>query len=85
MGGYQSEAKAINVMSMCITEFNDSRTYILLFQSYDVFREIEMRNVNEKTNTLIARFGIASLLVCLSAAVWQIWHIQSFFKNKKLI
>lgn len=48
-------------------------------------REREMRNVSEYTNTKVAWFGITSLMICLSVAGWQLWHLKSYFERKKLI
>eukprot|EP00250_Pteridium_aquilinum_P005925 c15941_g1_i1 orf=276-905(+) len=48
-------------------------------------REEEMRNINETTNTRLAWFSIASLLMCLLVAGLQLWHLKTFFEKKKLI
>lgn len=48
-------------------------------------RERDMRNVSEFTNTKVAWFGITSLMICLSAAGLQLWHLKSYFEKKKLI
>ncbi|KAL2650623.1 hypothetical protein R1flu_018751 [Riccia fluitans] len=48
-------------------------------------REKEMRDLNETTNARVAWFSIISLLICLSVAGWQLWHLKSFFERKKLL
>ncbi|MCO5570852.1 hypothetical protein L7F22_024580 [Adiantum nelumboides] len=48
-------------------------------------REDEMRKVNETTNSRLAWFSIASLLICLTVAGLQLWHLKTFFEKKKLI
>ncbi|KAH7307290.1 hypothetical protein KP509_22G052800 [Ceratopteris richardii] len=48
-------------------------------------REEEMRAINETTNSRLAWFSLASLLICLSVAGLQIWHLKTFFEKKKLI
>ncbi|KAH7421393.1 hypothetical protein KP509_13G055000 [Ceratopteris richardii] len=48
-------------------------------------RESEMRNLNERTNTKVAWFGIASMFACLAVTSWQLWHLHRFFKRKKLL
>ncbi|MCE2056059.1 hypothetical protein HAX54_043977 [Datura stramonium] len=48
-------------------------------------REAEMRSVSETTNTRVASFSIASLGVCVLAAVLQILYLKRYFQKKKLI
>ncbi|CAD6337275.1 unnamed protein product [Miscanthus lutarioriparius] len=48
-------------------------------------REAEMRTVSEKTNSRVAWFSILSLGVCVAVSVLQLWHLQGFFRKKKLI
>ncbi|XP_062220412.1 transmembrane emp24 domain-containing protein p24delta3-like [Phragmites australis] len=48
-------------------------------------REAEMRTVSEKTNARVAWFSILSLGVCIAVSVLQLWHLQGYFRKKKLI
>ncbi|RCV08516.1 hypothetical protein SEVIR_1G339600v4 [Setaria viridis] len=48
-------------------------------------REAEMRIVSEKTNARVAWFSILSLGVCIAVSILQLWHLQGFFRKKKLI
>ncbi|XP_057974258.1 transmembrane emp24 domain-containing protein p24delta7-like [Malania oleifera] len=48
-------------------------------------REEEMQGLNRSTNTIMATLGFFSLLVCLSVAGLQLWHLKSFFERKKLL
>lgn len=48
-------------------------------------REQEMRNISEDTNSRVAWFSIASLAVCVSSGVWQLWYLKRFFQRKKLL
>ncbi|KAE8814080.1 transmembrane emp24 domain-containing protein p24delta4 [Hordeum vulgare] len=48
-------------------------------------REAEMREVSEKTNARVAWFSILSLGVCMVVSVLQLWHLQGYFRKKKLI
>ncbi|GJN00370.1 hypothetical protein PR202_ga17795 [Eleusine coracana subsp. coracana] len=48
-------------------------------------REAEMRTVSEKTNSRVAWFSILSLAVCIVVSVLNLWHLQGFFRKKKLI
>ncbi|XP_031386411.1 transmembrane emp24 domain-containing protein p24delta9-like [Punica granatum] len=48
-------------------------------------REEEMQDLNRATNANMARLSFLSLVVCLSVAGLQLWHLKSFFEKKKLI
>uniref|UniRef100_A0A804QRS3 GOLD domain-containing protein n=1 Tax=Zea mays TaxID=4577 RepID=A0A804QRS3_MAIZE len=48
-------------------------------------READMRTVSERTNSTVAWFSILSLGVCVAVSVLQLWHLQGFFRKKKLI
>ncbi|GFP87340.1 transmembrane emp24 domain-containing protein p24delta7 [Phtheirospermum japonicum] len=48
-------------------------------------REEEMQQLNVSTNSKMAWLSFLSLVVSLSVAGLQIWHLKSFFQKKKLI
>ncbi|CAI5479579.1 unnamed protein product [Closterium sp. Yama58-4] len=48
-------------------------------------READMRDLNEVTNSRVAWLSIVSLLVCVSLAALQLWHLKAFFERKKLL
>ncbi|XP_073023038.1 transmembrane emp24 domain-containing protein p24delta7-like [Primulina eburnea] len=48
-------------------------------------REGEMHLLNRSTNSKMAWLSFLSLVVCLSVAGLQLWHLKSFFEKKKLI
>ncbi|CAL8141178.1 unnamed protein product [Prunus armeniaca] len=48
-------------------------------------REEEMQQLNRSTNSKMATFSFLSLLVCLSVAGLQLWHLKMFFERKKLL
>ncbi|KAH6809865.1 emp24/gp25L/p24 family/GOLD family protein [Perilla frutescens var. frutescens] len=48
-------------------------------------REEEMQLLNKATNSKMFVFSLLSILVCLSVAGLQLWHLKSFFEKKKLI
>ncbi|KAM4121073.1 hypothetical protein ACJW30_03G180300 [Castanea mollissima] len=48
-------------------------------------REEEMQVLNKTTNNSMAWLSILSLIVCLSVAGLQVWHLKTFFEKKKLI
>ncbi|KAI3520860.1 hypothetical protein L1887_10312 [Cichorium endivia] len=48
-------------------------------------REETMQHLIRSTNSKMATFSFFSLVVCLSVAALQLWHLKSFFQRKKLI
>ncbi|PIN03931.1 putative cargo transport protein EMP24 (p24 protein family) [Handroanthus impetiginosus] len=48
-------------------------------------REEEMQQLNVSTNSKMAWLSFLSLVVSLSVAGLQLWHLKSFFEKKKLI
>ncbi|XP_057436045.1 transmembrane emp24 domain-containing protein p24delta7-like [Lotus japonicus] len=48
-------------------------------------REEEMHDLNRATNSKMFTFSFLSLLVCLSVAGLQLWHLKAFFERKKLL
>lgn len=48
-------------------------------------REDEMQALNRDTNSRMGWLSILSLLVCVSVAGLQLWHLKSFFEKKKII
>ncbi|KAF3659914.1 putative transmembrane emp24 domain-containing protein p24delta9-like isoform 2 [Capsicum annuum] len=48
-------------------------------------REEEMQELNRDTSYKLAWMTGLSILVCLSVAGLQVWHLKTFFEKKKLI
>ncbi|GAV77578.1 EMP24_GP25L domain-containing protein [Cephalotus follicularis] len=48
-------------------------------------REEEMQLLNRATNSKMTGLSFLSLLVCVSVAGLQLWHLKSFFERKKLL
>ncbi|OIT26995.1 PREDICTED: transmembrane emp24 domain-containing protein p24delta9 [Nicotiana attenuata] len=48
-------------------------------------REAEMQELNRSTNSKMAWMTGLSILICLSVAGLQLWHLKTFFEKKKLI
>lgn len=48
-------------------------------------REEEMQQLNRSTNSKMASLSLLSLLVCLSVAGLQFWHLKTYFERKKLL
>ena len=48
-------------------------------------REEEMQQLNRSTNSKMATLSFLSIVVCLSVAGLQFWHLKTFFERKKLL
>ncbi|KAL6656119.1 hypothetical protein ACP70R_006945 [Stipagrostis hirtigluma subsp. patula] len=48
-------------------------------------KEANMSDVNEKTNARIMWLSMMALSVCIIVSVLQLWHLQEYFRKKKLI
>ncbi|GKD64690.1 transmembrane emp24 domain-containing protein p24delta9-like protein [Tanacetum coccineum] len=48
-------------------------------------REEAMQHLIRSTNAKMATFSFFSLIVCLTVAAMQLWHLKTFFEKKKLI
>ncbi|KAG2635389.1 transmembrane emp24 domain-containing protein p24delta3-like [Panicum virgatum] len=48
-------------------------------------KEANMRDVSEKTNARVTWLSLLSLSVCVAVSVLQLWHLQEYFRKKKLI
>ncbi|CAN1313832.1 Transmembrane emp24 domain-containing protein p24delta9 [Linum perenne] len=48
-------------------------------------REEEMQELNRSTNSTMGWLGVFSLLMSLSVATFQFWHLKTFFEKKKII
>ncbi|CAN0896512.1 Transmembrane emp24 domain-containing protein p24delta9 [Linum grandiflorum] len=48
-------------------------------------REEEMQALNRSTNSTMGWLGVFSLLMSLSVASFQFWHLKTFFEKKKII
>ncbi|KAJ8530612.1 hypothetical protein K7X08_023493 [Anisodus acutangulus] len=75
----------IHVMEIELQKLFDIITSIHDDLFYLREREEEMQELNRATNSKMATFTALSLLICLSVAGLQIWHLKSFFEKKKLI
>lgn len=52
---------------------------------YQRDREEEFRNTSESTNSRIMWFSLGETLVLVLSGLYQVVHLKSFFKGKKLV
>jgi len=84
---YEEIAKLeqLNSMEIAIRRLNDRINQIRKEQSYQKGREIVFRNTSESTNARVMWWSILQLVVLVLTGVWQMKHLKSFFKAKKLV
>ncbi|XP_010258388.1 PREDICTED: transmembrane emp24 domain-containing protein p24delta9 [Nelumbo nucifera] len=75
----------IDVMELELKKLEDTVTSIHEEMFYLREREEEMQELNRKTNSRMAWLSFLSLIVCLSVAGLQLWHLKTFFERKKLL
>ncbi|ESW23249.1 hypothetical protein PHAVU_004G031200 [Phaseolus vulgaris] len=73
-----------------VMEFELKKLYDTVVSIHDEMfylreREEEMQDLNKSTNTKMFTLSFLSIVVCLSVAGMQIWHLKTFFERKKLL
>ncbi|KAJ8760961.1 hypothetical protein K2173_021999 [Erythroxylum novogranatense] len=76
---------SVEVMELELKKLYDSVIAIQEEMYYLREREEEMQDLNRATNSRMGWLSLLSLLVCLSVAGIQVWHLKTFFEKKKLI
>ncbi|XP_039009817.1 transmembrane emp24 domain-containing protein p24delta7-like [Hibiscus syriacus] len=75
----------VETMEVELKKLYDTVTVIHEEMFYLREREEEIQQLNKEANSKMATFGLFSLLLCLSVAGLQIWHLKTFFERKKLL
>ncbi|WCJ25702.1 emp24/gp25L/p24 family/GOLD family protein [Euphorbia peplus] len=75
----------IEIMELELKKLYDTVTSIHDEIFYLREREEEMQQLNRSTNTRITGLSLFSIVVCLSVAAMQIWHLKTYFERKKLL
>ncbi|KDP27175.1 hypothetical protein JCGZ_19874 [Jatropha curcas] len=75
----------IDVMELELKKLHDTVTSIHDEMFYLREREEEMQKLNRSTNYKMAGLSLLSILVCLSVAGLQLWHLKTYFERKKLL
>ncbi|KAI4339382.1 hypothetical protein MLD38_024333 [Melastoma candidum] len=76
---------SVDLMELELKKLEDTITYIHDEMFYLREREDEMQELNRSTNSRMAWMSLLSLVVCLSVAGLQLWHLKTFFEKKKII
>ncbi|KAK9675947.1 hypothetical protein RND81_11G043400 [Saponaria officinalis] len=83
--GSVAKKGSIDVMEVELKKLMDIVDSIHEEMFYLRDREEEMQELNRSTNSRMYWLGFVSLLVCLSVAGFQVWHLKTFFERKKLL
>ncbi|OIW10279.1 hypothetical protein TanjilG_28030 [Lupinus angustifolius] len=75
----------VDVMELEIRKLFETASDIHEEMNFLRQREEEMQEYNRTTNDRMFWFSFLSLIVCLSVAGLQLWHLKTFFEKKKLI
>ncbi|XAR65221.1 hypothetical protein NMG60_11009267 [Bertholletia excelsa] len=76
---------SVEVMELELKQLHETVKSIHDEMFYLREREQEMQNLNKATNSRMAWLSFLSLVVCLSVAGLQLWHLKTFFQKKKLV
>ena len=64
---------------------NDRVVDIRKEQAYFKQREADLRNQSELANANVMWFSVLQTAVLIGSGLWQIKHLKSFFKAKKMV
>ncbi|KAL8267534.1 hypothetical protein R6Q59_004878 [Mikania micrantha] len=76
---------SVEAMELELKKMEDTINWIHEEMLYLREREQQMVKQNMNTNSIMGWSGLFSLLLCLSVAGLQLWHLKSFFEKKKII
>ncbi|KAG6741766.1 hypothetical protein POTOM_055045 [Populus tomentosa] len=80
-----AKKEQVEVMEIELKKLLDTVTSINEEMFHLRVREEEMQQLNLSTNSKMAGLSFLSLVVCLSVAGLQLWHLKSHFERKKLL
>ncbi|KAL9380964.1 hypothetical protein Peur_026621 [Populus x canadensis] len=80
-----AKKEQVEVMEIELKKLLDTVTSINEEMFHLRVREEEMQQLNQSTNSKMAGLSFLSLVVCLSVAGLQLWHLKSYFERKKLL
>eukprot|EP01112_Ceratiomyxa_fruticulosa_P014173 TRINITY_DN403_c0_g2_i9.p1 TRINITY_DN403_c0_g2~~TRINITY_DN403_c0_g2_i9.p1 ORF type:complete len:217 (-),score=44.77 TRINITY_DN403_c0_g2_i9:142-792(-) len=84
---YEEIAKQehLGILEVAVRRLNDRVAAIRKEQSYQRGREVSFRNTSESTNARVMWWSALQVVVLLASGVFQMRHLKSFFKAKKLV
>jgi len=84
---YEEMAKQehLSALEVSVRRLNDRVASIRKEQSYQRGREVVFRNTSESTNARVTWWSVLQVIVLLASGIFQMRHLKSFFKAKKLV
>ncbi|CAK7322957.1 unnamed protein product [Dovyalis caffra] len=80
-----AKKERVDVMELELKKLLDTVKSIHEEMNYLRGREEEMQHLNRSTNSKMTGLSFLSILVCLSVAGLQLWHLKTYFERKKLL
>lgn len=59
--------------------------YVANDQIYFKNREERFQETSGSTSTRVFLVGMVQLVMCLAVGSWQLWSLQRYFKQKKIV
>jgi len=84
---YEEIAKQehLSAIQVSVRKLADRVRDIRSEQDYQRKREVTFRSTSESTNARVAWWSVIQTLILIITGLWQITHLKSFFKAKKLV
>jgi len=80
-----AKSEHLSSLEVQVRVLNDRVRDVRSLQSYMRGREAVFRNTSESTNSRVMWWSVLQVLVLIGVSLWQITHLKSFFKAKKLV
>jgi hypothetical protein len=80
-----AKAEHLNALELLVRKSNDRITQIRNEQGYQRARELAFRATSESTNTRVLIMACLQLVVLVACAVWQVYHLRTYFRKKKFV
>lgn len=80
-----AKAEHLNALELLIRKSNDRITQIRNEQGYQRARELAFRATSDSTGTRVLVMAFLQFVVLVACAVWQVYHLRTFFRKKKFV
>ncbi|CAH9074633.1 unnamed protein product [Cuscuta epithymum] len=84
---WESVAKAHNIegLELELKKLEETAKAIRQNTIHLMIKDLKMQRVSKATNKRVACFSFMSVGLCILVSALQVWHLKTFFRNKKLI
>ncbi|CBY24673.1 unnamed protein product [Oikopleura dioica] len=80
-----ASTEKLTQLQLRVRQLQDQVTQIQKEQNYQRVREEKFRTTSESTNSRVLWWSFIQTVILISAGVWQIRHMRTFFEAKKLV